>query len=204
MARLLTVINERKKICEEYRKSLEDEYVNKQRKTYDEKLAELQKKKDAEPEVPEITRKLIHAKYRDLKRGVDNVEYIKEALLIEKNKNELKQTLKEKYDYKKKKIAKIDEKIDENQKDQVIQQFKSGIHQQINEQNYKISQEEVLRSHIKNWKMLNLKQRRIVLGYLNARRAKDAKSEFLKELNLLGQKIAYENSQKRIKEEQKA
>lgn len=41
-------------------------------------------------------------------------------------------------------------------------------------------QEEILRAHIKNWKSLNLKQRKIVLGFLNARRAKDAKSAFLK------------------------
>jgi len=60
-----------------------------------------------------------------------------------------------------------------------------------------VSSDEVLRAHIKNWKSLNLKQRRIVLNFLNARRARDAKKEFLKELNLLGQKIAYESLQER-------
>jgi large subunit ribosomal protein L47 len=40
--------------------------------------------------------------------------------------------------------------------------------------------------HVKNWKMLNLKQRRIITNFINARRARDAKTEFLKELNLLG------------------
>ncbi len=39
--------------------------------------------------------------------------------------------------------------------------------------------------------MLNLKQRKIILGFLNARRAKDSKSAFLKELKILGQKIAH-------------
>ena len=39
MARLLTVINERKKVCEEYRRKLEEEYIEKQRKVYEEKLA---------------------------------------------------------------------------------------------------------------------------------------------------------------------
>jgi large subunit ribosomal protein L47 len=48
-----------------------------------------------------------------------------------------------------------------------------------------------LKSHIKNWKSLNLKQRKIVLGFLNARRSKDAKSSFVKELKILGQKIAF-------------
>ena len=52
------------------------------------------------------------------------------------------------------------------------------------------TQTEILRAHVKNWKSLNLKQRKIILGFLNARRAKDAKSTFVKELKILGQKIA--------------
>ena len=200
MARLLTVINERKKICEDYRKHLEDEYVEKQRKEYEVKLALENKKKEEEPLVPEITQKLVEAKFRDLRRGVDNTEYIAEAVQKIKQKTEAKKILDQKYNYKVKKIAKIDEKVDEKEKDSVVQQFKSGVEWQLDTQNFKISQEEVLRSHVKNWKMLNLKQRRIVLGFLNARRAKDAKSEFLKELNLLGQKIAYDNAQKRVQE----
>ena len=200
MARLLTVINERKKICEDYRKQLEDEYVEKQRKEYEVKLALENKKKEEEPLVPEITQKLVEAKFRDLRRGVDNTEYIAEAVQKIKQKSEAKKILDKKYNYKVKKIAKIDEKVDEKEKDSVVQQFKSGVEWQLDTQNFKISQEEVLRSHVKNWKMLNLKQRRIVLGFLNARRAKDAKSEFLKELNLLGQKIAYDNAQKRVQE----
>lgn len=54
------------------------------------------------------------------------------------------------------------------------------------------TQQEILRAHIKNWKSLNLKQRKILLGFLNARRSKDAKSTFVKELRILGQKIAEE------------
>jgi len=57
-----------------------------------------------------------------------------------------------------------------------------------------------LKSHIKNWKSLNLKQRKIVLGFLNARRSKDAKSAFVKELKILGQKIAYEEAKNRTEE----
>lgn len=200
MARLMTVINERKKICEDYRKQLEDEYVEKQRKEYEVKLGEENKKKESEPLVPEITQKLFEAKFRDLRRGVDNTEYIAEAVQKIKQKTDARKRLDEKYNYKVKKIAKIDETVDEKEKDSVVQQFKSGVEWQLDTQNFKISQEEVLRSHVKNWKMLNLKQRRIVLGFLNARRAKDAKSEFLKELNLLGQKIAYDNAQKRVQE----
>lgn len=54
------------------------------------------------------------------------------------------------------------------------------------------TQNEILKAHIKNWKSLNLKQRKILLGFLNARRSKDAKSTFVKELRILGQKIAEE------------
>ena len=60
-------------------------------------------------------------------------------------------------------------------------------------------QEEVLRTHITNWRSLNLKQRKIILGFLNARRSKDAKASFIKELKILGQKIAYDQAQERIK-----
>lgn len=42
------------------------------------------------------------------------------------------------------------------------------------------TQMEILKSHVKNWKSLNLRQRKIILGFLNARRAKDAKAEFKK------------------------
>ena len=61
-------------------------------------------------------------------------------------------------------------------------------------------QEEVLRAHITNWKSLNLKQRKIILGFLNAKRAKDAKSSFLKELKILGQAIAHQEVKSRIQD----
>jgi len=90
--------------------------------------------------------------------------------------------LNSKFDYKNKKIVSENSQVeDENT---VIRQFSSGFLKQLEEGRVKISQEEVLRSHVKNWKMLSMKQRRIVLNLINARRAKDAKQEFLKELNL--------------------
>lgn len=193
MARLLTVMSERKKYCEEYRKKLEDEYIAQKHKVFVEKLTEEQKLKEKEVKTPEITHNLIRAKYRDLKRGMDNTEYIKEALKLDEDKQQHKKYLADTYDYKNKKILKKDEKIEGLDENKIIRQFESGFMEQIKSGRLKISQEEVLRSHVKNWKMLNLKQRRIILGFLNARRAKDAKSEFLKELNLLGQKIAFDN-----------
>lgn len=59
-------------------------------------------------------------------------------------------------------------------------------------------QEEVLRTHIRNWRSLNLKQRKIILGFLNARRSKDAKAAFIKELRILGDKIAQDQIKSRI------
>ena len=47
---------------------------------------------------------------------------------------------------------------------------------------------------------MNLKQRKIILGFLNARRSKAAKAEFKKELRILGQKIAFEEAKNRSTE----
>jgi large subunit ribosomal protein L47 len=195
MAKIQTIISERKKVCEDYRKHLEEEYVAKQREKFEEKLAEEEKLKELEPKLPEITTNLLRAKYRDLRRGIDNTDYIKKAVEIETNRSNLNEYLDEKYDYKSKKIVKDQTTSEGTPENSVILGFKSGILEQLNSGRFKISQEEVLRSHIKNWKMLDFKQKRRVLGVINARRARDAKSEFLKELDLLGQKIAYDNLQ---------
>lgn len=73
MARLLTIINERKVALKNYRKYLEDQYVEKKRQEF---LANVEDQKEYEPQVPDIDIELLRAKYRDLKHGIDNVEYI--------------------------------------------------------------------------------------------------------------------------------
>jgi large subunit ribosomal protein L47 len=70
------------------------------------------------------------------------------------------------------------------------------VEYQLNSGNYSITSEEVLKSHIKNWKNLSFKQKQVVLNFINARRSKEAKTEFLKELSLLGQKIAHDDLQR--------
>ena len=195
MARLLTVINERKKVCDDYRRSLEEEYIKKKREEYEKILEEQRKQKELEPEVPEITFNLLRAKYHDLKRGIDNTDYIQQAVDIAKNKRDHKKYLDEKYDYKNKRVVKGEVTDAEKADNNVILGFKSGILEQLNSGNYKLSQDEILRSHVRNWKMLDLKQKRKLLGQINARRARDARGEFMKELNLLGQKIAYDKLQ---------
>lgn len=67
------------------------------------------------------------------------------------------------------------------------------IEEQLNSGDYKLSNSEVLRAHVKNWRHLNLKQRRVVLNFMHARRSRESKREFIKELSLLGQKIAHDN-----------
>lgn len=79
---------------------------------------------------------------------------------------------------------------------QPLPEFTSFFEKELQEGGkLKPSQEEVLRSHIKNWRQLSFKHRRIVISFLNARRAKDARSEFIKELKLLGQKVAADHNQ---------
>lgn len=55
--------------------------------------------------MPEITPNLLRAKVRDLKKGKDNVSYIEEALRLKLKKENFKQYLKEKYDYKTKRVV---------------------------------------------------------------------------------------------------
>ena len=194
MARLLTVVNEREKIKRDYRHYLEEEYIKKQRESYEQeiKLKEQKEKEELINKIPVITYNLMRAKYKDLKQGIDNIDYIKKAVEIEQKRKNLKEELNVKYNYQEKKIINEGEEIQEGSEDKYIKQFKSGVKNQLMTGNVKMSQEEVLRSHVKNWKMLNLKQRRIILGFINKRRANESKKEFLKELNLLGQKIAYD------------
>jgi hypothetical protein len=44
---------------------------------------------------------------------------------------------------------------------------------------------------------LNLKQRKTILGFLNAKRARDAKKELVKELKVMGQKLAHQEIKER-------
>ncbi|CAD8155296.1 unnamed protein product [Paramecium octaurelia] len=192
MARLKTVVQEREKVRQKYRKQLEDEYVKQKTEQY---LAQQQEISKSEIEVPEITPNLLRAKVRDLKLGKDDVSYIEEALRIKHKKEDYKQYLREKYDYKNKPIVRLGESLPEGKtEDQVIRQFKSSVQEQI-ETAKPIPQDEILRSHVKNWFMLGPKQKRVIVNFLQARRARESKSLFLRELDLLGQKIRHDLQQ---------
>lgn len=52
-----------------------------------------------------------------------------------------------------------------------------------------LSQKELLQMYVGNWKEMDLKQRRKVMGYVQAQRSKHAKEIFLKELSALGRRM---------------
>jgi len=81
----------------------------------------------------------------------------------------------------------------ENEKD-YLKKFNNSVQRQFETGELEMTNLQVLQAHVKNWKSLTLRQRRVVTNLLHARRANEAKEEFLKELDLLGQKIAYDKA----------
>ena len=191
--RLQAVLQERKIVCSNYQRFLEDEYSGELREKLD---TEYSKHEEEQKLNPPISYSMLRAKFESVRVGKDNLNYIDNIVKREESKQKLKDYLKEKYAYGKKKVINPDlktpEEIEKLNKDEHILKFRNSIEEQLKENKTKISQEEVLRAHVKNWRALDLKQRRVVLDYLNARRSRDAKSAFVKELNMLAQKIAYE------------
>ena len=70
MRRILFVISERENIKKQYRKQLEDEYIQKKREELE---SEVQK---APESLPEITHEMLRAKYYELRKGIDNTNYL--------------------------------------------------------------------------------------------------------------------------------
>jgi len=150
MAKILTVINERKASLRNYRKNLEDEYVQKKR---DEFLENYEKNLEVQPEAPEIDLNLLREKYRDLRNGVDNIDYIYRIMNNKKEHILEKQKLNEKYDYRNKIILKEGEEVPEGQDpENYIKEFSSMLEKQLNSGDYKLSSAEVMRAHFKNWR----------------------------------------------------
>lgn len=116
MARLLTVLSERKRVREDYKKMLQDDYVEKKRQEDIEKIQgmmiyylELERNK---VEVPPITHELLRAKYKDLRRGKDNLAYIQDMIDYEKQKKDHRDSLFEKYRYSTKDLIDQDAEVD--------------------------------------------------------------------------------------------
>ena len=196
MSRLQFVLSERKNTREEYRKSLEIKYVEEMKL----KLKNEKEKNDFENSIsPQISFALLRSKLEALRLGDNSNNYIDNLVSSEEKKKQYKKELREKYSHFKQKSTEAkSENENEHSSNQEnanrILEFRNSIERQLSEGISQISQEEILRTHIKNWRVLDLKQRRVVLDMLNKRRSIDAKSSFVKELNLLAQKIAYEES----------
>lgn len=62
----------------------------------------------------------------------------------------------------------------------------------------KLSQKDILKMYVGNWQDLDLKQRRKVMGYVQAQRSKHAKEIFLKELSALGRKMNQQGSDVKV------
>ena len=129
MARLLTVVNERKKLTNQFRKLLEDKYIDEC------KQAETTAKAEGKP-----ARK-------------------------EKKRKELKDPLKG--------------KTDELTKTSVLATEDVSL---IKDAQVGRTQRQLLKKYVRNWRLLNPKQRRIALAKINAVRAGQAKEIIMKEL----------------------
>ena len=57
----------------------------------------------------------------------------------------------------------------------------------------RLSQKDILKTFVGNWASLNLKQRRSVMGHIQAQRAMHAKRVFLKELATIGRRLEKAN-----------
>lgn len=154
-------------------------------------------------ELPDLTHHLIRRKYQDLKKGQDDLKYIEEAVARKQKHTKLMAHLRERYDYRNKTVVNHDrlsekqlDRLREKKGDSMIVGFKSQIREQIREGRNKVSKFELLRAHIRNYQMLTDKEKRTVLGYIGARRARDSRKIFREELSLLAQKIAHENRQR--------
>lgn len=169
MARLLTVVNERKQLRAQYRMHLEDEYIRKAKeREFNEFLAE---------------------RDRRAARGEKNLPLTDDevtAMLKSKERERMTQLVNTRDEIKK---SAEDSSVNvapmlEDQDIDFLAQAKT-----------KLSQRDILKMYVGNWAQLDLKQRRKVMGYVQAQRATHAKQIFLKELSAIGRKMDQQTKQ---------
>ena len=163
MARLLTIVNERKRLRAQYRIHLEDEYI----------------KKIKEREFNEFLAK------RDqmAARGEKNLPMTDE---------EVKRKLKSLEQGRMTKMTAARDQITESTKDgksTVAPMLDDADLDFLAQTKVKLTQRDILKMYVGNWSQLDLKQRRKVMGYVQAQRAKHAKQIFIKELSAIGRKM---------------
>ena len=140
MARLLTIVNERKKLRAEYRIHLENEYIKE--RTAEEKKALMQQR--------EILKE----------QGVENLPMTPE---------EVRQMIKEQSERKNAQLVEARDKINaklETGTTTLAPNFTAADVDFLATTRVKLSQKDILKMYVGNWASLDLKQRRKVMGYV--------------------------------------
>ena len=171
MARLLTVVNERKKLRSEYRRILEDEYIAKKKaEELAEQKAELERLKEQGikvPPTPDEIKEMIKARALSRKDTYEN------------------------------KLQELKDKIDKTEQYTMVNKTDTATSPLLEERDLKLVAQtqskltpgDILRMYVKNAADLDLKQKRQVMAKIQSQRAMHAKEIFLKELSALGRKM---------------
>lgn len=132
MSRLLTIVNERKKLRNEYRKVLEDEYINLKKK--EEKVAEVER-------IEKLREQGIKTEFTE-EENIQRIKKKNEAikLRLSKSLDSLKSTA--------------------NSEDTATASIQEVDLKLISQTKNRLSQKEILKMYVKNYSELDLKQRR--------------------------------------------
>jgi ribosomal protein L29 len=169
MARLLTVVNERKKLRSEYRRVLEDEYIQAKKAEEATQLEEELAVRRANGERTGMTPGEVSLMLQERKERKENkFNLIKDSMMSTFEKSA--RTNRDGEEFKVATAPLLDE----------------GDIAYLAQSRMKLSQKDILKSHVKNWAELDLKQRRKVMSHIQAQRASHAKQIFLKELGAVG------------------
>ena len=165
MSRLLTVVNERKRLRSQYRMHLEDEYIKEQKdKEREQFLAERKRLEElGVTPLPQTNREIGYMlKKKDEKKAEE----------LSKARVDIKQSIEES-----EQSGTIAPLMNEEDIDFLAQT------------KVKLNQKDILKMYVGNWAELDLKQRRRVMFHIQKQRSKHAKQIFLKELSAIGRKL---------------
>jgi len=164
--RLLTIVNERKKLRNEYRKHLEDEFIA--------------GKKAEELEEFKIEREARRERGESVSMTPDEVIDMLKGRSIRKNEQLAKH---------KERLMTAMEGTEEVATSTLAPMMNEDDAELLATTKVKLNQKDILRMFVGNWTDLSLKQRRSVMGLIQAQRSKHAKQIFLKELATVGRRL---------------
>ena len=170
MSRLLTVVNERKRLRSQYRAHLEDEYI---RKAKEREMNEFMAKREQMAAAGEV------------KLPMTDIEVTQ---LLKRRAQEKQDKLKEA----RSKITAATQSGESTVAPLLEEKDLDFLAQTKVEQ---LTQKDILKMYVGNWAQLDLRQRRRVMGYVQAQRAQHAKQIFIKELSAIGRKMDRQTKQ---------